>query len=401
VPLAAIVAPLNVITPVALVVVKVPPHTVVLESATVTPAGSVSVNPTPVSATVEFGLVIVKVRVLVPFTGMFVGLNDLAIEGGATTVIVADAVLPCAVSFEVTFPLVLFFTPAVVPFTSTFTVQVPLAAIEPPLKVSVVSPAAGVKVPVQVLLAFGVAATSSPAGKLSVNATPVRAVVVFGLVMVNVSVAVPPSGIVAALKDLLICTGPITVNVAVFEVAPAPLSFELIAPLVFIHTPVVEPVTVTLKLQLLLPPVPSVPPVNEIVPGAVVETVPPHAAVGPEVATVSPAGSVSVKLIPVRLIDEFGLVIVKVRLVVAPSSTLEAPNDLVSVGGEATVTDAVLLVVPVPPLLDVTAPVVLFLTPDVVPVTVTLNMQFPLAAIDAPASEITPVALVVVNVPPH
>jgi len=49
---------------------------------------------------------------------------------------------------------------------------------------------------------------------------------------------------------------------------------------------------------------------------------------------------------------------------------------------------AVLLVVPGPPFADVTAPVVLFLTPAVVPVTVTENMHVPLAAIVAPVSVI-------------
>jgi hypothetical protein len=110
-----------------------------------------------------------------------------------------------------------------------------------------------------------------------------------------------------------------------------------------------------------------------IVLGAVVVTEPPQAGVGPEVATVTPAGNVSVKLIPVRFCEAFGFVMVNVRLVVPPSSTLEAPNALLIVGAAATVNVAVLLVVPVPPLVDVTAPVVLFFTPAVAPVTVTLN----------------------------
>jgi len=205
---------------------------------------------------------------------------------------------------------------------------------------------------------------------VSVNAIPFSVVVVFGLVMVKVSTLVPPCGIVAASKLFEIDGGPITVSVAVFEVAPAPLSFELIAPVVLFHTPVVDPVTVTLKLQ--LPPPVSVPPLKLIVLGAVVVSVPPHAAVGPEVATVTPAGSVSVKLIPVRFCVAFGLLMVNVSEVVAPSSTLEAPNALVIVGGVATVSVAE-AVLPVPPLADVTAPLVLFFTPAVAPVTVTLN----------------------------
>jgi hypothetical protein len=230
----------------------------------------------------------------------------------------AIAVLPCEVSFEVTLPLVLSFTPAVVPFTSTFTVQLPLAGIAPPPKVRVVSVAAGANVPPQVVLELGVAATSNPDGSVSENATPVRATVEFGFVIVNVSVEVPPIGIVAALNDLLIDTAPITVSVAVLLVAPAPLSAELIGPVVLFHTPVVDPITVTLNWH--VPVAASVPPLNVIVLGKVVVTEPPlQAAVGPELTTVTPGGNVSVKLIPLRPSVVFGLVIVKVSEVVPPN----------------------------------------------------------------------------------
>src|SRR5207247_8518585 len=101
----------------------------------VTPAGSVSLNPTPVNAAVVLLFVIVKVSVEVPFSGMLVGLNALAIEGALSTVMVADAVFPCAVSFEVTLPLVLFFTPAVAPVTVTVIWQLALTATDPPLTV--------------------------------------------------------------------------------------------------------------------------------------------------------------------------------------------------------------------------------------------------------------------------
>src|SRR5262249_59241906 len=124
---------------------------------------------------------------------------------------------------EITLPLVLFFTPTVVPVTFTLTVQVPLGAIEPPLKLSVVSPAAGVNVPPQEVLAPGVAATCNPVGRLSVNPTPLSIVVLFGLVRVKVSVVVPFSGMVEAPNPLLIEGGPITVSVAAVVVAPGPL----------------------------------------------------------------------------------------------------------------------------------------------------------------------------------
>ena len=63
------------------VIVSVPPPTLELPLATVKPLGSVSVKATPVSVVLAFEFVIVKVKVLVPFTAMDVGLNEAAIEG--------------------------------------------------------------------------------------------------------------------------------------------------------------------------------------------------------------------------------------------------------------------------------------------------------------------------------
>jgi len=310
------------------------------------------------------------------------GLNDLLIIGGATTVIDAEAVLPVPPFEALTVPLVLFFTPAVAPVTVTVITQLPPDARLPPLKLIWLGVVV-VTVPLhcdEVLVA-----TVNPAGSVSVNVTPVNAVVVFGFVTVKLNTLVPLSGIVAASNDFEIDGGPTTVNVAVFEVAPAPLSLELIAPVVLFHTPVVAPVTVTEKLQLPLDT--SVPPVNVIVLGAVVDSVPPHVEVGPEVGTVIPDGSVSVKLIPVRFCEAFGLVIVKVKLVVALSSTLDAPNDLETVGAAATVNDAE-AALPTPPLAEPTLVVMLFLTPAVVPVTVTLKLQLALAAREPPLKKI-------------
>jgi hypothetical protein len=95
--------------PVGAVVVSVPPQTAAVAFATVRPVGSVSVNATPVRATVlAAGLVIVKVSEVVAFSAMLLGLNTLAIEGGATTLIEAEAVPPVPPSVEVTLPVVLF-----------------------------------------------------------------------------------------------------------------------------------------------------------------------------------------------------------------------------------------------------------------------------------------------------
>jgi hypothetical protein len=312
----------------------------------------------PVSPTVVFGFVIVNVSVEVPFKGMLVGLNDLLIDGGATTVIDADAVLPVPPLAADTFPLTLFFTPAVAPVTVTVIRQLPLAPIAPPVSV-IVSGAVVVNVPPPHTLEVPLG-TVNPEGNVSVNATPVNAVVVFGLVTVNVNTLVPLSGIVAASNPFDIDGGPTTVNVAVFDVAPAPLSVELITPVVLLHTPVVEPVTVTLNEQ--LPLAASVPPLKLIRFGDVVETMPPpQAAVGPEVATVIPAGNVSVNAMPVKPCVELGFVMLKVRLVVPPSRMLDCPNDFIMLGACATFIVTVAILVQPPALfstyLNVSAPV--------------------------------------------
>ena len=83
-----------------------------------------------------------------------------------------------------------------------------------------------VTVPLQVLLTPGVAATTKvpvAEGSVSLNATPVRspAAVVFGLLMVKVTVVVPFNGIEAAPKPLEIVGGATTV-IDAFDVLPVP-----------------------------------------------------------------------------------------------------------------------------------------------------------------------------------
>src|SRR5437660_424305 len=92
-------------TPLAAVAVTVPPHVLVTLGVFDTTRvalpeppliGSVSLKATPLrsAAALAFGLLIVKVTVLVPFRGMLVGLNALLTVGGATTVKFAEAVFP-------------------------------------------------------------------------------------------------------------------------------------------------------------------------------------------------------------------------------------------------------------------------------------------------------------------
>src|SRR5260370_45255 len=89
-------APANVI-PVGEVVVSVPPHTVAVPLATVSPVGCVSVNPTPVSATgFAAGLVMVNFRDAVPLRATVEEPKPFAIEGGPSTASVARFVGPRA-----------------------------------------------------------------------------------------------------------------------------------------------------------------------------------------------------------------------------------------------------------------------------------------------------------------
>ena len=77
------------------------------------------------------------------------------------------------------------------------------------------------------------------------------------------------------------------------------------------------------------------------------------------------------------------MVIVKVRLVVLPTAILLDPNDLEIDGGDATAIDA-LAVLPVPALVELTFPVVLFFTPGDVAVTLTETVHVPAATMVPP-----------------
>jgi hypothetical protein len=121
--------------------------------------------------------------------------------------VAALLVAPVPPLVELTAPVVLTLFPEVVGVTFTVTAHELLAEIVPPLRLIEVLPAVAVNVPPQPSLAFGVAATCRPAGKLSVTATPLKAVPVFGLVMVKVKLIVPLTGTLAAPKALLMLGG--------------------------------------------------------------------------------------------------------------------------------------------------------------------------------------------------
>ena len=95
-------------------------------------------------------------------------------------------------------PVVLEAVPAAVPVTVTTTVHDEPWVRLPPERLMEL--ALALAVPPQLLLRLGVDATAKPAGRVSVNARPVRspAEVVFGLLMLKVRVVVPPSGMLEA-----------------------------------------------------------------------------------------------------------------------------------------------------------------------------------------------------------
>src|ERR1043165_6639170 len=195
--------------------------------------------------------------------------------------------------------------------------------------------------------------------------------------MVKVSEVVPAFGICAAPKTFAMVGGAMTAKVAVLLVAPVPPLVELTAPVVLETLPACVPVTITTIVQV-APGVAMLPPVSDmLVLFAAAVTGPLQVVLTPGVeATCRPFVSVSENAIPFSAaVFAAGLVIVKVSVVVPFSGMVAAPNDLLMVGGATILSNAVLLVVPVPPSVDVTAPVVLLASPAVVPVTLTVRVH--------------------------
>ena len=154
----------------------------------------------------------------------------------AVTVRLALEVLPVPPSVEVTCTE-LFFNPAVVPVTSTEKLHVDPAVGDavnvPPDRLMLPLAAVAVIVPLpHDPVTFGGVATTTPDGKLSVNATPLSATPVFGLVMLKLNVLLAFNGMLVGLNDLIMLGGLATVRVA-DAAAPLPPSVELIGPVLF------------------------------------------------------------------------------------------------------------------------------------------------------------------------
>src|SRR5258708_26433716 len=89
----------------------------------------------------------VKVSDVVAFSVMVDGLNTFAMEGGASTFTLADAVPPVPPSVDLTFPVVLFCTPAEVPVTFTAKLHEVLCARVAPHQLITVVPCVPVMAP--------------------------------------------------------------------------------------------------------------------------------------------------------------------------------------------------------------------------------------------------------------
>ena len=169
-----------------------------------------------------------------PFSGMLAAPNALMITGGEVTVMEALDVLPGPLSVAVTVTE-LFFTPPVVPVTFTLKVQEVVLARVAPERLTLPEPATAVIAPPpqEPVRPFGVE-TTRPAGRVSVNATPVSEIVVFGLLMVKLSEVLPFTGMEAAPNDLVIVGGVATFRFAV-AVFPVPPLVEVTLPVVLVY----------------------------------------------------------------------------------------------------------------------------------------------------------------------
>jgi len=156
------------------------------------------------------------------------------VRSGARTLIEAVAVLPVPPFTALTFTVVFTLFPAMVAVTFTANVQEALTAMAPPVSVTLPEPPTAVTVPLPHVpeIPFGVA-TTSPAGSVSVKATPVSATAEFGLVMVKLRAVEPARPIETALNDFVMDGEAATVIFAV-DALPVPPLVEVTVPVVFV-----------------------------------------------------------------------------------------------------------------------------------------------------------------------
>ena len=229
------------------------------------------------------GLIIVKVNVVIPFTGNTATPKALLIVEGNATTVLAEAALPLPASMEPMAEVVLFFNPSMVPVTMTESVQVVFDGSVAPFRLIAVAPLlATMVVNPQVLTSPLGVATTKPAGSKSVNETPVRGTVLL-LTKVKVKLVFRPIGNAGAPKALLMVGGAATTNVAMLLAAPAAGVSVVVTPeVLLLLTPVVLLVTAKITVQtplagMLIPEkVNTVAPANKVPPDAVPTQVPPN-----------------------------------------------------------------------------------------------------------------------------
>jgi hypothetical protein len=332
------------------VMVPLPQEPVTIVEASFRPPGNVSVNATPLSALTVLGLATVKLNVLLLLRVIVLGLNDLLIVGGASTVSVSEAVPPIPLSVELTVLVVLTCAPALMPVTLTEKVHDEPAAGDavkvPPDKLTVDGDPGGllmvaVMVPLPHEPVTVVEANFKPPGRESVKATPLSALTVLGLATVKLSVLLLFNATLLGLNDLLMVGGATTISVSE-AVPPVPPSVELTVPVVLTCAPALMPVTLTENVH--DEPAPGeavkVPPDKATVDGVpggllmVAVMVPlPHEPVTVVDANFTPAGRVSMNAIPLSALAVLGLVSVKLNVLLLFSGTLLGLNDLLMVGG--------------------------------------------------------------------
>jgi len=205
-------------------------------------------------------------------------------------------------------------------------------------------------------------ANLTPPGNESVNATPLNALTVSGLVTVKLNVLLLLSGMVFGLNDLLIVGAETTVSVSE-AVPPVPPSVELTLSVVLTCAPALIPVTLTENVH--EPLEASVPPDKLTVDGdpggllIVAVIVPlPHEPVTVVDASFTPTGNESVNASPLSATLLFGFVSIKLKVLLLFSGMLFGLNDLAMVGGPATVSVAV-AATPLPPSVELIGPVLL------------------------------------------
>src|ERR1035437_1951922 len=122
------------------------------------------------------------------------GLKSLLTVGGVAAVLITNKVAMAE-------PIVLTKAPPFAEVTFTVTVQLPEAAMVPPLRSMVAVPAIAVRIPPQVLVVVSGVATTNPLGKLSVNAAGTG--LALGFITVMVRVETPFTLMTPGVKTLL------------------------------------------------------------------------------------------------------------------------------------------------------------------------------------------------------